>query len=263
MLKMRVLTALCLIAAVLLALFLTTRTEALIVISLVMLLGAWEMSALIGFSTITFRLGYVAANALLMLGLTWQPDLWVLVVIMGLGWWLIALYYVLYFPAHKEDWVNSLGLKVLIGYFILIPCWAALNLLISADRYFLLFLLIIVYGADTAAYCVGKKWGKKPLLKQVSPGKTYEGALGAFVTIVILSLIFSPVFLKTVPFFYALLLSIATFAASVLGDLTESMMKRVSGIKDSGGLLPGHGGILDRIDSLTAASVVFAVGAYL
>jgi phosphatidate cytidylyltransferase len=125
----------------------------------------------------------------------------------------------------------------------------------------LLVLFALIWGADSGAYFVGKKWGKHKLLPQVSPGKTWEGLSGALGVTVIIT--FFSLFIFKVPYIrwpVALCLALITVLFSIVGDLFESMLKRRVGLKDSGHSLPGHGGILDRIDSLTAAAPIFASG---
>ncbi|MDN6550199.1 MAG: phosphatidate cytidylyltransferase, partial [Enterobacterales bacterium] len=120
------------------------------------------------------------------------------------------------------------------------------------------YVMFLVWGADSGAYMFGKLFGKNKLAPKVSPGKTWEGFIGGLITSALISWgfgLYAP--LAVVPA-TLLVCSIVAALVSVLGDLTESMFKREAGIKDSGHLIPGHGGILDRIDSLTAAVPVFA-----
>jgi len=155
--------------------------------------------------------------------------------------------------------------KMVIGFLVLIPAWVAMvgmkahpqgNLLI-----FMLFLL--VWGADIGAYFTGKRFGRKKLIPQVSPGKTREGVLGGLAVCVLVAIGFAiSSELSMGATLALLLLALVTGMVSVLGDLFESMFKRERGIKDSGRILPGHGGILDRIDSLTAAAPIFLLGQY-
>jgi len=118
--------------------------------------------------------------------------------------------------------------------------------------------LLLVLGADSGAYMFGKMFGKHKLAPKVSPGKTWEGFLGGLVTSALIAVLFATLAPLTVSTGTLVICAIIATLASVLGDLTESMFKREAGIKDSGNLIPGHGGILDRIDSLTAAVPVFA-----
>ncbi len=259
MLKSRILTALVLVPIVLVALLFTTAMQGTIIISAAVLVGAWEMSRLVGFNHAVARTLYVALIGIVISALYFRPDLLQAVIVMGVIWWLIALICVVRFPVGKNHWANSSFLMPLMGCFVLIPCWVALTQLIS-DRSMLLFMLLVVYGADTAAYFTGKKFGKVKLMPNVSPGKTREGLAGALVIVVIISLCIAPFLVPSISWWQVLPLVVVTFLFSVLGDLTESMMKRVTGIKDSGNILPGHGGWMDRIDSLTAASVIFVFG---
>jgi phosphatidate cytidylyltransferase len=146
-----------------------------------------------------------------------------------------------------------------------VPCWVAINYIFiqHEGRLALLFLFILIWGADSAAYFVGKKWGKHKLAPQVSPGKSIEGMMGALVFTILLAIITQ--LLCRIPlerWHWGILLSLLTVIFSIVGDLFESMLKRNAGIKDSGNILPGHGGLLDRIDSLTAAAPVFAFGSW-
>jgi len=127
-----------------------------------------------------------------------------------------------------------------------------------AGAWWLLFVLLLVWGADSGAYMFGKMFGKHKLAPKVSPGKTWEGFLGGLVTSALIAVLFATLAPLTVSTGTLVICAIIATLASVLGDLTESMFKREAGIKDSGNLIPGHGGILDRIDSLTAAVPVFA-----
>lgn len=122
----------------------------------------------------------------------------------------------------------------------------------------LLYVMILVWGADSGAYMFGKMFGKHKLAPKVSPGKTWQGFFGGLLTAAVISWAYGWWAHLDVTPMVLLVCSIVAALASVLGDLTESMFKREAGIKDSGNLIPGHGGILDRIDSLTAAVPVFA-----
>ena len=151
-----------------------------------------------------------------------------------------------------------MALRWLCGIFILIPLFVALASLYTAGPLYLLFALFVVWGADVGAYFAGRRLGRVKLAPQISPGKTWEGVFGGLAVVAIVATVFAsslglaPAVL--IPF------SMAAAALSVVGDLTVSMFKRTAGVKDSGSLFPGHGGILDRIDSVSAAAPLFAIG---
>lgn len=197
---------------------------------------------------------------MLFIALTW-PIPYVLYV--AFAWWFMACLLVVIYPRGHKAWGKSLFWRALMGILVLIPCWLAINFIRAAENgpFILLFLFVLIWGADSAAYFVGKKWGKHKLSPSVSPGKSWEGLIGAllitsFIALAVLG--WSRIPYSVWP--WAILLSFATVIFSVVGDLFESMLKRNVGLKDSGQLLPGHGGLLDRIDSLTAAAPVFALG---
>ena len=162
------------------------------------------------------------------------------------------------YPRLAGFWYR-LPVLALAGYLLLVPSWAAVVHLQDAGAlgldgfWALLFVLLWVWAADTGAYFAGRAFGRHKLAPSVSPGKTIEGLVGgAALALLVAALVAwkGPVSADIAPL---LLVALVTVIASVLGDLFESMIKRQSGIKDSGTILPGHGGMLDRIDSVTAA----------
>ena len=188
--------------------------------------------------------------------------------ILGLGaiWWIVSAVLVVGFPKSSQFWQKSPMLKSMFGQLTLAPCFAALIALKSlstmANPYyggFLVFLVfLVVWATDTGAYFFGRSLGKHKLMPNVSPAKTIEGLLGGLLTtmiVVALVMYLSPE--QELPLVVAV--TLVTAIASALGDLSESMFKRSANIKDSGNILPGHGGVLDRIDSLTAALPVFTL----
>jgi phosphatidate cytidylyltransferase len=164
------------------------------------------------------------------------------------------------YPRGSNYWAKSTLMRGIIGVFVLVPCWLALNYIRNQSDgiYALLFLLILIWGADTTAYFVGKKFGRTKLAPQVSPGKTVVGLYAALICTFIIACI--ALLICQIPlrfWFGGILISLITVFFSIIGDLTESMLKRAAKLKDSGQILPGHGGLLDRIDSLTAAAPIF------
>ncbi|MGN5139602.1 phosphatidate cytidylyltransferase [Aeromonas sp. 164P] len=274
MLKQRIITALMLIPLVLGALFFLPLKFFALLAALVFLLASREWNGFVGATQqpwlpIAFCLLLGATLFWLPVEQLWTPRLHPLV--MGVlwasvSWWLLGLLLVLRYPQSAKLWKESVWLKSLFGLVTLVPFFWSLVAIRGYNFYhdpmmgawILLFVMGLVWAADSGAYFFGKAFGKHKLAPAVSPGKTIEGMCGGLFTASLLaigvtwSMGFVPAKMITVLF-----CSLLAVLASVLGDLTESMFKREAGIKDSGTLLPGHGGILDRIDSLTAALPVF------
>ncbi|HHF5080545.1 TPA: phosphatidate cytidylyltransferase [Haemophilus influenzae] len=281
MLKQRVLSAIVLIAAVLCALFLFTPFYFALALGAVAILGIWEWTQfarlkqpLIRFFVATF-LGvfiflwlYTEGNYL-DAERVFEQHLQLLL-INAVSWWGLALLLVISYPKSAKFWSKNPLLQLLFAFSTLIPFVAGVLRLrlehYTHDPYHGLFLLlyvfILVWAADSGAYFSGRAFGKRKLAPKVSPGKSWEGVIGGLITALVLSFIFihfsnnTLVGDRNITGF--IILSVATVAISVLGDLTESMFKRESGVKDSSQLIPGHGGVLDRIDSLTAAVPFFS-----
>jgi phosphatidate cytidylyltransferase len=261
MLKTRILTAFLLIPLVLvILLFAPIIVFALFSLGLASA-AAWEWAGLAGLTKLKERIGYVIVLVLTCI-IIWQvPPIWTLTV--ALLWWLYASYLVVRYPLTKEFWAQNRWLKALMGILTLTFFWIGLLVIRRHSQgvaYFLL-VLCIVWAADTGAYFTGRRWGKRPLAPTVSPGKTWEGLAGGLVLSLLVAGI-GGVWLD-IPLQYwllGILWVVITIIASVFGDLFESMLKRQANVKDSGKLLPGHGGLLDRIDSLTAAFPLFALG---
>lgn len=241
--------------------------------ALIAVIGGWEWSRFLRLQHPVARLAYAAVVFAAIL-LCWfyaagSSERVLPVLIIGAVWWLCAVALVFAYPKFERIRLNRV-LGAVIGLLVIVPCWLAFVELRNSSgqgAYLVLFLLGLVAVADSAAYFGGKKWGANKLAPQVSPGKTWEGVMSGLAGAAFYSFIGAWYFQslndgwQTVAAF--IMIGIVTAITSVLGDLTESLFKRQAGLKDSGTLLPGHGGILDRIDSLTAAAPVFAVGARL
>lgn len=269
MLKHRLLTAAVLIPLVLWAVWSWPLPAVMLLYTAVLLLAAWEWG---GF----FRIHDNRRRTLWLIGLavTLIPGWWwfhaggaMLPVFLLAGvFWGVALVWLLSYAGNggRVDRTPSDGLLVLVGWCVLWPAWMGLLWLQGGTGhggFWVTFLFVLVWGADTGAYFAGRHLGRHKLAPRVSPGKTWEGVVGGLLAAVAAGLALQWLFPAPAPAVGLLVvLILATVALSVVGDLFESMLKRQRGIKDSGTLLPGHGGILDRIDSLTAAAPVLALG---
>ena len=177
----------------------------------------------------------------------------------SLAIWLMALSWVRVFPTTTNWYGKKLGL---MGAVILTAAITAMFYLWQLSAWWLLYVFLLVWCADSGAYFVGRKLGRRKMAPNVSPNKSMEGLAGGIVTglLVVVAISVFKLQLTGVPLIAFVALSVLTILASVLGDLFESMLKRRAGVKDSGTILPGHGGILDRIDSLLSATPIFALG---
>ena len=275
MLKQRVITAIIIAAAFISALILLSPISFSIMTAVVVTYAAWEWSDLSGISNKLVKLFYALSVALLLvlsgyaLGLTIpisrpEPlnlDTSKLLMVWLAPWWALALLWVQGYPSSAVLW-GSCWVRGVIGYLVLVPAWLALVILIHTTQgEWLIFIVVLIVAlADIGAYFSGRKFGKHKLAPYVSPKKTWEGLWGGIATNILLVIVLGLLLkLNSAQWLMLLGMVLITVLASVLGDLLESMVKRHRGIKDSGNILPGHGGILDRIDSLTAALPVFTL----
>lgn len=257
-LRQRILTAAVLIVVLLAVLFALPPPALLVLLSAVVLLGAWECAALFGLRRAAPRLAYVLlVGAAVAFAWRLAGSRAGLEGLLGAAalWWLIALGWIVLAPRRASRPVVALA-----GLCALVPAWIALARLRLAGRgaEWVLFCLVLVWLADTGAYFAGRRFGRRRLAPSVSPGKTWEGVLGGLLACIPVAVAGS--FWFSVPLGSFLVLCLATVVASIVGDLTESLLKRFAGVKDSGTLVPGHGGVMDRIDSLTAAAPVLLLG---
>ena len=175
--------------------------------------------------------------------------------------WVVSLYWVIQYPKN-DHWYNHTLL--ILGVILICAAVTSIFALWVYSPWWLMYVFLLVWGADSGAYFVGRKFGMHKLAPEVSPNKSIEGLIGGIVTAacIIVVVAYSFLSLSFTHLIAFLILSLVTVLASVQGDLFESMLKRRAGIKDSGRVLPGHGGVLDRIDSLLAAAPIFAAGLY-
>ncbi len=251
--KQRIITALIALVVLLVVLFYAPQEVALGVIIAVMLAGAWEWSAFLGLDSAVARLVYVAIIGALLAAVTLLDIDAALVLQVALAWWLAALLWTFFFPTPIPTVVRWLS-----GALVLVPLYIALIVLYQAGPELLLFALLIVWVADTGAFFAGKFMGRVKLAPDISPKKTWEGVIGGLVAVVLLTLLRTTWAETNLQVLIPFCLAVASL--SIVGDLTVSMFKRTAGLKDSGSLFPGHGGVLDRIDSISAATPLFALG---
>lgn len=258
MLRSRVVTALVLTLLLVAAILYSPAHLTAAILGLILLVGAWEWSAFL-VVTVPGRVAYVLL--LLLLGVAGLyrplgPRYFVWTMAIASLWWLVALGWIVGAPR----WVGRGG-AALAGALALLPTWLALvhiDALWRNGAQWTLFILALSFAADTGAFFAGRQFGRVHLAPSVSPHKTWEGVMGGMLLALAAALFGAAYFRLAAGTFVPLCLAAAAF--SVIGDLTESLLKRHVRIKDSGRLFPGHGGVLDRIDSVTAATPVMTLG---
>lgn len=220
--------------------------------------GCYEWAGFAGMTKPAWRVVYVAVFSSIV-WLAYGKSQWYEVgLLVGCGVWLAAVVAVLVFPngqgLYRNHWFAGI-----LGLSVLVPAWIALVAVRAHEQgnWWLIWAFFLVWGADIGAYFAGRQFGKHKMAPSVSPGKTWEGAAGGFVSAALVCsaglMWLQDDWMRWLPILGALII------VSVFGDLFESVLKRATGVKDSGSLLPGHGGVLDRIDSLLAVMPVFAL----
>ena len=271
MLKTRMVTALALLGLFLFALICLPLLGWAVFASLIVALAAWEWGGLLlwppqkrfflggGFFLVCLLIFFTQPRAFgLLIGFdkrAWQLGRWFYIP--------AAVFWIVGAPLWmRQRWVLPRSEKgVLIGALVLLPAWLALIQLRHIGWLTLLVVMALVWLVDSVAYFTGRAWGRNKLAPAISPGKTWEGAIGGGLAVVICGVALAgylPARIAGNPILLILLL-LGLAAISIIGDLFESMLKRQAGLKDSSNLLPGHGGILDRIDSLTSTLPVVAL----
>ena len=221
--------------------------------------SAWEWSGFLGLTTRASRLAYVLLVAALAIGarvLLADVDEFSRLMQFSVCWWTVALLWLLIAPRQTRPWSTAVA-----GLLALVPTWVAMTRIVELwprGVQWVLFVLTLTFAADTGAYFAGHAYGRVKLAPVVSPGKTWEGVVGGMLLAAVVGYGGGRWFGLSPGGFIPLCLAGAAF--SVVGDLTESMFKRASGLKDSGRLFPGHGGVLDRVDGVLATTPVMCLG---
>lgn len=265
MLKQRVITASILAILVIWGLFALSTPMIGSILAFVVLLGGWEWARMIGMASNAARAAYVA-GLLVVLWLVQRlvaadPSLLASILVLAVSWWIAGTVMVLRYRGKTGLSGFDRVAGVIIGVLVLVPTWLALVHLHALGPGLVLFIFMLIWGADIGAYFAGRKFGKRKLAPHVSPGKSIEGVFGGLALSAVVAAVGMAIFempLANAIWFVPLCFVVVIF--SVIGDLFESLFKRRVGLKDSGQLLPGHGGILDRIDSLTTAAPIFTLG---
>jgi phosphatidate cytidylyltransferase len=258
-LRQRIVTALLLGAALIAVLFWLPAEVTVAAVMLVVAAGAWEWAAFAGLVAAPARILYMAVVGLGVAAAWWltgTPESLRLFLWLTVTWWVVAFVWILAATGRG----GPIGAAI-AGLLVLVPAAVAIGRLTELEpvgRELLFVLVLLVAAADIGAYFGGRRFGRRKLAPTVSPGKTWEGLISGVLGAAIAGLVAGRLFGMPGPAWLGVCLAVALF--SVVGDLLESMFKRRVGLKDSSGLLPGHGGVLDRVDSLTAAAPAFLLG---
>ena len=269
MLLQRVLTALLLAPLVIAVIVFANALVFAIFVGISFLIGIWEWTRLAGLTRAAPRVAMLILTAALMALAWWprDPRLWGLITVLGVVWWFIACLWLRHFVFAAAPTPENRRIKLLAGVLVIVPAWAALMLIHGVTPlgpWWTLLGLLLVWAADIGAYFSGRAFGRRKLAPQISPGKTWAGAYGGFAGAALLVALGGwAMGVHGVDLIGLVLVGVVATAAAIVGDLVESLMKRHAQMKDSGNLFPGHGGMLDRMDSVFAAVPVFALGLWL
>lgn len=263
MLKDRVITAVVMAAVFIGILFVCPPVVFTGFVALVTAIATWEWANLCHLSSRPSRAVYtgvvmaIAAALMMILGAAQWLQLQQ-VLVLSCVWWALALLWIQGYPSSAVLWGSGWA-RMVMGVLVLVPALLSLAHLraLPNGQWLIIAVVLLVAAADIGAYFVGRRFGRHKLAPRVSPGKSWEGVLGGLVSVTILGISFALV--QGVNIGVILALAVPAALVSVVGDLLESMLKRFRGVKDSGQILPGHGGVLDRIDGLVAAVPVFTL----
>ena len=268
MTRIRVLAALAMAPVAIAAVLLLPTPWMLLLAAIVFLAALWEWFALAEVDDSLARGALLVLNLLLMVALVWGTGgtaatlvLFKLAVVLGVLWWLLAMLWLVHFDFASDHDTHARVFKLAAATLAVVPAWCALGLLHNDGPAWLLLVLMTVWATDTGAYFAGRRFGKRKLAPRISPNKTLEGLLGGVVAGVLVATLGAWLIgAGDAALPLVALVALLTVLFSIVGDLLESLLKRHVGAKDSGNLIPGHGGIMDRIDSQLAALPVFALG---
>jgi phosphatidate cytidylyltransferase len=272
MTKTRVIAALVLTPLAIAAMLLLPTPWLMALAAVIFLAGLWEWLRLTDIDDTLARSVLLVVNLALMVAIVWASRteqgfsyvLLQIMVVIGVVWWLLAGLWLKHFEFASDHDTHARVFKLAAGTLAIIPAWCAMGVIHGSQPYghrWLLVAVAIVWAADTGAYFAGRHYGRRKLSPRISPNKTVEGLVGGLVCGLAVALALAPLAGATLAQLPAVaLVALVAVAFSVVGDLFESLLKRHVGAKDSGDLIPGHGGILDRIDGVIAALPVFALG---
>jgi phosphatidate cytidylyltransferase len=255
----RIASAVVIAAILLAAVFLLPAKGLVVVLSVVLLAAAWEWSAFVAGPRSVLRWSFLAVTLALCISLwlgTASPAGLMACVVGGLVVWALALLWLVVAPQHQTR--AAVFLAGVIAIAIAWVCLARISLDVPRGHLWVLYSLLIVWVADSGAYFVGRSWGVSRLAPRISPGKTWAGLWGGLLASALLAGVVA--LALRLPIVGMVTLTVVVAGYSVIGDLTESLCKRFAGMKDSGTLIPGHGGVLDRFDSLLAAAPCLLFG---
>ena len=273
-LKQRIVTAVVLLIALIALTLLTTPLAFAAVVAVIITLAAWEWGAFAQFEGVVPRLFYTLSVFTVLVGTAALSGFWsgadsftlfrvIVILCFGVLWWCIAACLLVGYPENSACWNHKFTIS-LMGLLALVPTWTGLVALkvILPSGYLVLGVVIAVAAVDVGAYFAGRYLGNRPLAPSVSPKKTWEGVWGGFATCCAVSaaLVWAAqrdlLEMSSAQILVLLLSCVTTTPFAVVGDLVESMLKRNSDLKDSGSILPGHGGVLDRVDGLLAVAPI-------
>ena len=262
MLIQRIITALILAPIVVFGILFLNPSWFSLFVGIMVVIASWEYCGLIKLGLISNKSLYIIVILACVFLLAISPSILKVALYITLAWWIIAFFIVVSHPKNSNLLNQNMTINLVNGLFLFVPMAASLAILHSQERSLVLLLLLYIWAADIGAYFSGRRFGNKKLCPNVSPNKTWEGVCGGvfLAQVVAIAYVLSSIQIPIAKDFLVFcFLALIVSLVSVLGDLFESVLKRISNQKDSGSILPGHGGLLDRIDSLTASAPIFVL----